>query len=121
MGLLLTKICIVVAILFIWFETNFVFYYYELLMNKPLDVPEHLSYPEYLYVQSCKEKRFKKFFLKAFSCYKCIALWLSSAVTLDVDCFSVYIIVYNKLLTIFKTPNIRKFFIITYIKKPKLF
>jgi hypothetical protein len=74
------SISCVVTLLFIWFNTNFIFYYYELLMNKPLNVPEHLKFHEFLYEKSKKEKQLKKFTYKLLSCYKCLCLWLSALV-----------------------------------------
>lgn len=78
------KISSVVTLLFIWFNTNFVFHYYELIMNKPLDVPKHLKFHEFLYEKSKQEKQLKRFFYKLLSCNKCLCLWLSVFINFDV-------------------------------------
>lgn len=85
------KISCVVTLLFIWFNTNFVFHYYELLMNKTLNIPHTLSFHEFLYEKSKNEKQLKKFFYKLVSCYKCLGLWLSFTVCFDTYTPIVYV------------------------------
>jgi hypothetical protein len=88
---LVTKITIVTTVLFLWFNTNFVFYYYHLFFNKILDIPLNLTVPQFLFERYKEGNRFQRFFCKQQNCYKCIALPLSFIITFNSDVFVVYI------------------------------
>lgn len=97
---LLLKVSIVSTILFIWFQTNFVFYYYNLITNKILNVPEHLTYPEYLYERYRESNRLYRFVGKLQSCDKCLGLMLSIIICLNIEAVIVYtlsILLYNSM------------------------
>lgn len=87
---LLLKVSIVSTILFIWFQTNFVFYYYNLITNKILDVPEHLSFPEFIYEKYKEDNRVYRFVGKLQSCDKCLGLILSILICLNTEAAIVY-------------------------------
>lgn len=85
------KIFFIITVLFIWFRTNFVFYYYNLFTGKILQVPENLTYPEFLYQKYKGGDRFTRFFARLISCWKCLAFVLAALVTCDVHIFTVYV------------------------------
>jgi len=88
---LVTKISIVTTVLFLWFNTNFMFYYYHLFFNKDLNIPQTSTIPQYLYEQYRNGNRFQRFLSKQQNCYKCLALPISCIITLNSDLFVVYI------------------------------
>lgn len=89
---ILVKASCVVTLLFIWFNTNSIFYYYNLFTGKTLDVPSHQAFSDFLYDKSIKTVGIKRFLLKLLSCYKCISFWLSLLLTLNTDVFIVYVL-----------------------------
>ncbi len=95
---LVLKVSIVASLLFIWFQTNFIFYYYKLITGKNLDVPEEYTYPEYLYEKFKNKDRLRSFLGKLISCANCSGFILSLLICLDKDLLIVYmfsIIMYN--------------------------
>ncbi len=95
---ILLKTSIVTTLLFIWFQTNFIFYYYHLLTGKVLDIPEHLTYPEFLYERYKNSNRIKRFLGKLLSCENCSGFILSVIISHDIDLFIIYLtslITYN--------------------------
>lgn len=89
--LLLAKITFIVTLLFIWFDTNSIFYYYHLLTGKNLNIPSDQTIPEYIYNSNRESTRLKRFLSKLVSCYKCVSLWFACLISPDEMLCVVYI------------------------------
>jgi len=68
----------IVSILVLWFKTDALVEYCNLLKIKiPQNRTNELTYPQFLYVTYKNEKTLRSFIIKLITCPMCLSLWLS--------------------------------------------